>query len=165
MKFIENIVGNDKKILEEILIVLRRLYDRLFPEVANGVKIILLGGKHDMPQPVVSPGDGIQHVAEADALLNGVTFPAGFPSGSAINWTVSDQGVTLSPAPQANQVLYTMAASDTNTAFVLNVSVQMPAVSGVTPAALINSVTVTVTPGVTPPPPSVPNGVVVNLLS
>lgn len=109
---------------------------------------------------------GGQSTFEADALLNGVADPAGFPAGSVDTWSITppDPLVTLAPdsGPDGNQIVVSVAAGDTNPSYGLSVSVQMPTPPGGTaPAPLTATVTV---PIIQAPPPT-PTGVTVNQLS
>lgn len=112
---------------------------------------------------IVGTNAGGQSTFEADALLSGVADPAGFPAGSVDTWTVDDAAVSIAPdsGPNNSQVVVSVPATDTNASYNLTVSVQMPAVGGVTPAPL----TATVNVPIIPAPPAVPTGVVVNQLS
>jgi hypothetical protein len=114
---------------------------------------------------------------EADAILNGVADPTGFPAGTVDTWTVDDPLITLGPdsGPDVNQtgtldqVVVSVPATDTQGSapagspgsYNLTVSVQMPAVAGVTPAPLVQVVNVPITSAPTP----APTGVVINQVS
>ena len=115
---------------------------------------------------------------EADAILNGIADPAGFPAGSVDTWTTDDPLASIGPdtGPDVNetgtldQVVVSIPLNDTQgsapagspPSYNLTVSVQMPAdASGVVPAPLTMTVNV---PLIQAPPP-VPTGVVINQIS
>ena len=111
---------------------------------------------------------GGQSVFEADALLNGIADPSGFPAGSVDTWTCDDPAATLSPnSPNPGQVTVAIPATDVQgsapagspPSYNLTVSVQMPAPAGGTvPAPL----TATVNVPLTPAPVPLPTGVAIN---
>ena len=120
---------------------------------------------------------GGSSVFEADAILNGLADPAGFPAGSIDTWTTddaseislgADSGPDVNQAGLLDQVKATAVAGAVGTAgagnppsYNLTVSVQMPAVNGVTPAPLSKTVNVPILP----PAVQVPSDVTINQIS
>jgi hypothetical protein len=115
---------------------------------------------------------GGQSTFEADAILNAIADPAGFPAGSVDTWTSDDPNVSIAAdsGPNNSQVVVSVPATDTQgsapagspPSYNLTVSVQMPTPAGGTaPAPLTATVNV---PLIAAPPP-VPTGVVINQIS
>ncbi len=116
-------------------------------------------------------------VFEADAILAGIADPAGFPAGTVDTWTTDDPNAVVGPdsGPDVNeagtldQVSVSIPSTDTQGSapagspgsYNLTVSVQLPAVGGVTPAPLVATVNV---PLIQAPPP-VPDSVTINQVS
>lgn len=155
--------------LHRIIAELRAIIHELLPyRVPNAVKIRQIGGN----MAITGTPIGGQSVFEADAILNGVADPAGFPAGSVDTWTCDDPAITLTPnlGPNGNQVGVSVPATDTqgsaasgaSPSYNLTVSVQMPTPAGGTaPAPLTNTVNVPLTPA----PQPVPTGTVINQIS
>jgi len=120
---------------------------------------------------------GGQSTFEADAILNGVADTAGFPAGTVDTWTCDDPAAVIGPdsGPDTNQtgaldqVVISIPATDTQgsapagspPSYNLTVSVQLPAVAGVLPAPLTNTVNVPITSAPVP----VPTAVTINQVS
>ena len=81
-------------------------------------------------------------VFEADPVPSTVPFPAGTVS----TWTSDDPAVVLSAAADPSQIQAVVPATDLAKDFGLTVSTQMPAVAGVVPAPLTNTVRVPIIP-------------------
>jgi hypothetical protein len=164
----------ESQVFRHILHYVLGIYFLLRPHANFSVKINQLGGK-DMA--ITGTPVGGSSVFEADAILNGVADPAGFPAGTIDTWTCDDPAATIGPdsGPDVNQtgtldqVKISIPSTDTQgsapagspPSYNLTVSVQMPAVNGVTPAPLTNTVNVPITSA----PAPVPSGVVVNQVS
>lgn len=115
---------------------------------------------------------------EADAILNGIADPAGFPAGTVDTWTSDDPQAVIGPdsGPDVNeagtldQVTVTIPAGDTQGSapagspgsYNLTVSVQLPTPTGGTAPAPLTS---TVNVPITAPVVQVPTGVTVNQIS
>jgi hypothetical protein len=166
--------------------VLREILHRV-KKTERLVKVLVRRGTKTLPTAVViqqvnggiemaitgTPAGG-SSTFEADAILNGVADPAGFPAGTVDTWTTDDPQITIGPdsgpdvneAGELDEVVISVPASDTQGSapsgqpgsYNLTVSVQMPAVDGVTPPPL----TMTVNVPITEAPAPVPTGVVIN---
>lgn len=143
-------------------------------QVPTGVQISqIIKGENTMA--ITGTPIGGSSTFEADAILNGVADPSGFPAGTVDTWTTDDPNITVGPdsGPDVNeagtldQVVVSVPASDTQgsapagspPSYDLTVSVQLPG----TPAPAPLTMTVNV-PLIAAPPP-VPTGVVINQVS
>jgi hypothetical protein len=130
----------------------------LEPQQPVGVLIIQTDqGGNTMAVTGIQAG-GAAGVFESDPIPS--TIP--FPPGTVDTWTSDDPTVVLTPsATNPAQVSAQTPATNVNKAFNLTVSTQMPAVGGVTPAAL----TATVNVPIIPAPAPLPTGVSINQVS
>jgi hypothetical protein len=164
----------DRQKLNRIERLVWKLYQHFIPQVPDGVQITQVA-KGESQMSITGVPAGGSKTFEADALLNSIADPAGFPAGTIDTWTVDDPQITIGPdsGPDVNeaglldQVVISVPIGDTQGSapagspgsFNLTVSVQMPAPAGGTaPAALTNTVNVPITAPVV----SVPTGVVIN---
>lgn len=150
-----------KKELHEITHLLRAINRNIIALQPQPPLIGVQISQGGFNMPITGVNAGGQGTFEADAILNGVADPAGFPAGSVDTWTTDDANVSLAPdsGPNNSQVVVSVAATDTAADFGLSVSVQMPTpAGGVAPAPLVTTVRV---PIVQAPPP-VPTAVAIN---
>jgi hypothetical protein len=148
--------------------MLRRIYLHFFGhQQPSGVQISqIVGG---IAMSITGTPVGGQSTFEADAILNGVADPAGFPAGSVDTWTVDDPAISVAPdsGPNNSQVVVSVPATDTQgsapagspPSYNLTVSVQMPGTPA--PAPL----TMTVNVPITPAPVPLPTAVAINQVS
>jgi hypothetical protein len=154
--------GPDIELVESFEVVVQGLFGS---QVPSAVKISQ--GGFDMS--ITGTPVGGQSTFEADAILNGVADPAGFPAGSVDTWTVDDPAISVAPdsGPNNSQVVVSVPATDTQgsapagspPSYNLTVSVQMPGTPA--PAPL----TMTVNVPITPAPVPLPTAVAINQVS
>jgi hypothetical protein len=145
--------------------------------VPTGGKIVqIIKGENTMSITGTIPGT--TSTFEADALLNGVQDPAGWPAGTVDTWTCDDPQAVIGPdsGPDVNQpgaldqVTVSIPVGDTQGSapagqpgsYNLTCSVQMPAVNGVTPPPMVLPVA---NVPIQAAPVPVPTGGVINQIS
>jgi hypothetical protein len=154
-------------LLRELLKIIKEHFEEALPD---GVKIFQLD-ENGEKMSITGTNVGGSSVFEADALLNGVADPDGFPSGTVDTWTTDDPNAVIAPvAGSGNQIQVSIPATDTQgsapvgqpPSYNLSVSVQMPTPSGGSAPAPFKA-TVNV-PLIAAAPP-LPTGVVINQIS
>ena len=167
---------NEKQLLHKIVGLLQQLINvtitgdeaiivalQLKSTLPTAVQITQTDRKGASQMAITGTNAGGSSTFEADAILNGAADPDGFPAGSVDTWTTDDVLVSLGPdsGPNNSQVVASVGASDTASDYGLTVSVQMPAVGGVSPAPLVMSIRVPIVQSA----PPVPNAVAINQVS
>jgi hypothetical protein len=159
---------SESRLLRHILHIERRILATLESQVQQkkfSVEIKqIIGGK---AMSITGTPVGGQSTFEADAILNGIADPAGFPAGSVDTWTVDDPAATVGPdsGPSSSQVVVSIPATDTQgsapsgspPSYNLTVSVSMPGST--------SPLTMTVNVPITPAPVPVPTAVAINQVS
>jgi hypothetical protein len=169
------------RLLRHILHYVRKIYEqgksKPTSPVPTGGKIVQIA-KGENTMSITGTIPGTTSTFEADALLNGIQDPAGWPGGTVDTWTCDDPLAVVGPdsGPDVNQpgaldqVTVSIPVTDTQGSapagqpgsYNLRCSVQIPPVNGVTPPPMILG---PVNVPIQAVPVPVPTGGVINQIS